>query len=86
MPCNDLLEVQTSFLTLETAAEKTISLQGPFSRTNSSFIATWTRSPSSSPKNGNLNIYNFMTTEQAPSADEDHVISSKAPEQLLNGG
>ena len=79
-------ELDSLFLTLETAADKTISLQGPFSRTNSSFTATWTRSPSCSPKNGNLNIYNFITTEQTPSADEDHVISSKAPEQLLNGG
>lgn len=32
-----------------------------------------------------FNIYNSMTTVQLPSAEEDHVMQSKAPEQLLDG-
>ncbi len=38
-----------------------------------------------SEKNGNLKIYNnSMKTDQTLSADEDHVIWSKAPDQSLN--
>ena len=32
----------------------------------------------------NFNIYSSTTTGQTPSAEEDHAIRSKAPEQLLN--
>ncbi len=35
-------------------------------------------------KKGNLNIWN-SATGQTPSADEDHAIRSKAPEQLIHG-
>lgn len=40
-----------------------------------------TRTRSGAQKNGNFNI----CTGQAPSAEEDHVIQSKAPKRLLNG-
>ncbi len=36
-------------------------------------------------QNRNFNLYNSMTTGQTPSAEEDHVIWSKVPGQLLNG-
>lgn len=36
-------------------------------------------------ENRHLNIYNFTTTGQTSSAELDHVIQLKVPEQLLKG-
>lgn len=70
---------------------KTTSLQGPFCCSSAFDHIAWSSSaddlyPLAKKKNGNLGIYIYTTLKlfsgRLPPSAEDHMISSKAPEQM----